>query len=512
MSGGWSDRVGPRRRGSPCPPGSPRSPFIALALAISVTAPPSRAAEPSRAAAPSRATAPPSRAVEPAARPAPWLRRHLPTPHRLEPGVFVGVFAPHGEHELYDRGKTWAPYAKVAATLGLRLAYYPLRFLGAELEGAVTPTSAVGPTSAGGTSRALLYAGRGHLIAQLPLASVVPFVVLGGGVLGARSDLLGGDVDLVSHFGGGLKFYVHRYVGVRLDVRGTVGSRQGPVGARIVHPEATLGVIVPLGLQARDSDGDHLYDPGQRARPTDACPQEPGPARTRGCPDRDADAIADRDDRCPAQAGLPARNGCPALRDGDGDGVYDPDQVDIPPPGGDRCPDVAGRVEQIGCPAIDSDGDGALDPDDRCPDAAEVTNGYQDDDGCPDAVPVDVAALVGTLRGIQFGFMSAAIAPGSQSALDHAVAVMRDNPTIRLEIQGHTDAEGDPALNLALSQRRAEAVRGYMISAGIDGERLRAVGHGGDRPIADNDLEAGRAQNRRIELHLLDTSDRVVEP
>jgi OOP family OmpA-OmpF porin len=453
---------------------------------------------------------PAARVAEPNARPVrpPWLRRHLPTRHRLEPGVFVGVFAPHARHELYDRHQPWLPYAKAAPTLGLRLAYYPLRPLGLEIEGALTPT-AIDSVYGG---RALLYAGRAHLIAQLPLASIVPFVLLGGGLLGARSDLLGNDVDLTSHFGGGLKIYAHRYLGVRLDVRGTVGSGHLTGGSRVVYPEATLGLVVPLGLQARDSDGDGLYDPGQKARPVDACPEQPGARRHTGCPDRDGDEIVDRDDRCPVEPGLPARRGCPALRDRDNDGVFDPGQADIPPPGGDLCPDVVGRTDQIGCPAPDTDGDGLVDPDDRCPREPEVFNGYEDTDGCPDVVPVDVVALVGTLRGINFAFMSAAITPDSRPALDQAVAVMRDNPTIRLEIQGHTDNDGKPELNLDISRRRAEAVRAYMITAGVDGERLRAIGYGGDRPIADNAIEAGKAQNRRIELRLLDASDKVVSP
>jgi outer membrane protein OmpA-like peptidoglycan-associated protein len=108
--------------------------------------------------------------------------------------------------------------------------------------------------------------------------------------------------------------------------------------------------------------------------------------------------------------------------------------------------------------------------------------------------------------------MSDAITPDSRPALDHAVAVMRDNPTIRLEIQGHTDTDGKADLNLELSRHRAEAVRTYMIAAGVEGERLRAIGYGGDRPIADNASEAGKAQNRRIELRLLDTRDKVVSP
>ena len=432
----------------------------------------------------------------------PWIQRFRPTAPRLEPGVFAGAVFPGQNHELYAYDKDWQPYARAAPTFGLRLAYLPLRFLGAELEGALGPVTVV-DAMAEDNSRALLFAARGHLIAELPLASIVPFILLGGGLLGTRGDALGSDRDLVAHFGGGVKVHVHRNVAVRLDLRGTVGSGRGTDTRRVVHPELLLGISVPLGLRGRDSDGDGLFDPGQRARPEDACPAQPGRLRDRGCPDSDADTVPDPDDRCPAETGLVDRRGCPRLRDRDQDHVFDPDQVDIPPPGADRCPDLPGDPAYIGCPPPDSDRDGALDSTDKCPTRSEVWNGYQDDDGCPDDLPVDLTALSGTLRGINFAFMSATITAGSRPALDRAVAVMLTYPSIRIEIQGHTDDEGDATLNQEISRRRAEAVRQYMIRGGVPAERLRAVGLGGARPIADNRSAAGKAKNRRIELLLI---------
>ena len=223
----------------------------------------------------------------------------------------------------------------------------------------------------------------------------------------------------------------------------------------------------------------------------------------RGCPDRDDDHTPDPDDRCPAEPGPDERRGCPRLRDSDADGVYDPGQVDIPPPGGDRCPAIPGELEHIGCPAPDLDPVGVLGASDQCPDKPETWNGFQDDDGCPDELPVDLAALVGTLRGINFAFMSDRITPGSRPSLDHAATVMRTYPSIRVEIQGHTDSEGEAAVNEQVSRRRAESVRQYLIKAGVPPEQLRAVGLGGARPIADNRSAAGKARNRRIELTLI---------
>jgi OOP family OmpA-OmpF porin len=468
----------------------------------------SAAAPADAAAAPAVPAASPTTPDRPAER---WIQRFRPRArHRLEFGVYGGAFFPNRAHELYQPDLPWRAYGRAAPAFGVRAAYLPIPYVGAELEAGVMPVAIEGIMADLDGGRGTLYAVRGHVIGQLPLASVVPFVLIGGGGLGSRSDLLGRDIDLASHFGGGVKIFVHRYVGIRLDVRGTVTSRYSTTGSRVVHPEVLLGVVIPLGLRAADRDGDGSYDPGQRARPVDACPDQPGAVRLRGCPDRDVDTVADPEDRCPDTPGLGERRGCPALTDGDRDGVFDPGQVDIPPPGGDRCPTEAGLADYVGCPPPDSDVDGVADPSDKCVDRAETINGYQDEDGCPDEVPVDVAKFVGTLRGINFAFLSDTITADSRPALDHAVTVMRDNPTIRIEIQGHTDAEGDHDDNVRLSQRRAEAVQAYMIAAGIAADRLRPRGYGGDQPVADNETEAGRARNRRIELRLIDANDKVI--
>jgi OOP family OmpA-OmpF porin len=71
--------------------------------------------------------------------------------------------------------------------------------------------------------------------------------------------------------------------------------------------------------------------------------------------------------------------------------------------------------------------------------------------------------------------------------------------SVRIQISGHTDNVGNPQRNRALSQSRAEAVRAYLVEHGIDGSRVEAIGYGDTRPVASNDTEAGRQQNRRIE-------------
>jgi len=79
---------------------------------------------------------------------------------------------------------------------------------------------------------------------------------------------------------------------------------------------------------------------------------------------------------------------------------------------------------------------------------------------------------------------------------------MRENPTLRLNIEGYTDNTGTAEKNLALSQSRADAVEAYLVKKKIDGSRMTATGFGQDNPVADNKTAAGRAKNRRVELKL----------
>lgn len=144
----------------------------------------------------------------------------------------------------------------------------------------------------------------------------------------------------------------------------------------------------------------------------------------------------------------------------------------------------------------DKDKDTILDVMDSCPTEPETMNGWQDDDGCPDRV-------IRELAGIGFEIDSSRIDSKSTDILERAYAILRDNPTLSVEISGHTSSEGDPTRNLSLSLKRAEAVKAYLVKRGIADTRINTVGHGSDIPIADNGTEDGRRQNRRIEFRIL---------
>ncbi len=107
------------------------------------------------------------------------------------------------------------------------------------------------------------------------------------------------------------------------------------------------------------------------------------------------------------------------------------------------------------------------------------------------------------LRGVNFDFDKSDIRPESRPVLDEAAETLRENPSIRVSVDGHTDSVGTDSYNQALSQRRANAVYRYLVAAGISPGRMEVKGYGESQPVADNSTETGRAQNRRVELRII---------
>jgi len=130
------------------------------------------------------------------------------------------------------------------------------------------------------------------------------------------------------------------------------------------------------------------------------------------------------------------------------------------------------------------------------------TNPLNPDDDLPKA-PVEEAPKVGTviiLEGINFASGSSEISSGSEVVLEKALSTMKNSPEIFVEISGHTDSRSNYAYNMQLSKDRAESVKAWLVSNGIDGIRIETLGFGPDQPVASNDTEEGMLKNRRIEF------------
>lgn len=230
-----------------------------------------------------------------------------------------------------------------------------------------------------------------------------------------------------------------------------------------------------------DTDGDGIQDSA------DACIDEVGTPEMNGCPDQDGDGVADKDDACPEVAGLPALQGCP---DTDGDGVADQN---------DDCPTVKGDKANKGCPWPDTDGDSVLDKDDKCP----TVVGTVANNGCPEVSDETMKKLNDYAKTILFDTAKSSFQKQTYPVLQAMVAILKEYPTAKFALEGHTDSDGKDALNLSLSQSRAAAVRTYLVENGIAADRLTSEGFGETKPVASNKTKAGKAQNRRVEVKLV---------
>mgnify|MGYP001053860886 CR=1 FL=1 len=173
------------------------------------------------------------------------------------------------------------------------------------------------------------------------------------------------------------------------------------------------------------------------------------------------------------------------------------------------------------CEVLDSDGDGVPDYMDKCPGTPKGVE--VDKDGCPLPVvapaaatpvvapapaPAALAPVVApepapaklVLTGVNFDFDRAVIRPDDFDKLDRDVATLREWGDVKVEVAGHTDSIGTDEYNMGLSQRRADAVRNYLVDKGIPAERLTVKGYGESQPVADNATREGRFENRRVEL------------
>ncbi|MBD3333397.1 OmpA family protein [candidate division GN15 bacterium] len=252
-------------------------------------------------------------------------------------------------------------------------------------------------------------------------------------------------------------------------------------------PNTPLGAVVDERGCGIDSDSDGVYDG------LDSCMNTPKGVWVDaiGCAlDTDSDGVYDTYDKCPETPhGVTVDDkGCPI--DTDNDGV--PDYQD-------NCPETMEGLKVLadGCP-IDGDRDGVADSVDQC--LGTPVGVIVDSVGCP--VAERITETITLSDNVKYASGSAELTPAAEEVLDEVVQSLRAYPETRIEIRGFTDATGPTDFNMQLSQERADAVLQYLVSQGIDVDRMTARGFG-ENPeyfVADNATPEGRQKNRRVEI------------
>lgn len=401
-------------------------------------------------------------------------------------------------------------------------------------------------TIAGTSTRVWNVPGYLRLVYNVPLAARAALLLGAGGFYSAWENA---EDDIGANGLVGFRIGLSPVVALRLDGLADYVPSPRLVGDDNLNLHAQLGISALLGAKEPDSDADGV------ANGKDRCPTTPAGERVdaAGCPlDADRDGVSDARDRCPGSPAGQTVDAAGCVPDTDGDGVRDPqdrcpgtpagtvvDSVGCPPDadrdgvadGADRCPATPADtpVDPAGCP-LDSDGDGVVDPSDLCPgtpQGATVTSDgcaadadgdgvYDGIDRCPataagarvDAIGCPALFAPGArslvLEAVTFATGTADLTPRARAALDGVAGSLIGNPSVTVEVAGHTDNTGRRATNLRLSQERAHAVRGYLVRKGVPAEQVTARGYGPDQPVGDNATAAGRAQNRRVELKRTD--------
>jgi len=342
-----------------------------------------------------------------------------------------------------------------AIALGLRAGYNFTKYIGVEGYGLWLPTKI--HADSGQTQEINSYAyGLEGIFHILPNGAFVPFVAVGvGGIHYTATYEFTTENKcnkITADYGAGFKYFLSDNVALRADVRHVI-----PFDSVHNNLLATIGLTFAFG--------------GAKPAPAAAAPAPPAPEPVvKPAPvDSDKDGVIDDLDKCP---GTPA-------------GV---------------------AVDKDGCP-LDSDNDGVADYLDKCPGTPAGVK--VDKDGCPPPVVKEVKPKAAaapeiiekgrtTLR-VLFDTNKDVIKKNSFKDVDNLVSVMKQYPDLNVVIEGHTDNVGSAAYNKKLSQKRADAVKKYMVKKGIDAKRITAEGFGLEKPIADNATKAGKAKNRRVE-------------
>lgn len=360
-----------------------------------------------------------------------------------------------------------------------RFAFRVIRPIAIELGLGIAPTATVSPPSAPAgvtvinphldVAIDLAHGGDGIFsVPFMPFKSRIRFMPYAGGGVGFMA--FSSALRPVTHFSAsiqaGMKIGFWREMGLRVEFRGAF--------YRGVNPAASgPGIFGNLQFMV----GVYYQFGGKIPQPEEPASEPVAPPHAAPPP-------------CTEPASQPVV--AAADPDSDGDGVYDSQ---------DACPTVKGTSVNRGCPPPDQDGDGIPDAADECP----VETGLKEKQGCPEKpiVQEERERLVIRERA-KFELDSAVIAAEYMHALDAVAAFVVQHPEIELiGVYGHSDNQARPAYNMDISQKRAEAVVDYLVSKGVERERLTAKGFGDTRPMAPQGSSRGRAENRRVEFVIL---------
>jgi outer membrane protein OmpA-like peptidoglycan-associated protein len=313
---------------------------------------------------------------------------------------------------------------------------------------------------------------------------VVPFVSAGFGVGTDRFSLYSAYFPV----GGGLQIKANHGSFLLLSV--THNAEKEWYALTKKHTSFGVSYTIPLKGKPKkaielpqapikaDADNDGVDDKD------DLCPNQSGIAKYKGCPipDSDKDGVNDEEDKCPNQSGVAKYKGCP-IPDTDKDGVNDEE---------DKCPTVSGLSRYQGCPIPDTDKDGVNDEEDKCPTIAGISANH----GCADLQPL----LDKATEKIKFASGSIQLTKKQLAPLNDVLQLMKENTSISITVNGHTDNVGARKLNDKLSLRRATVIQKYLVKKGVEANRLSSIGYADTKPIADNKTAKGRAANRRVDM------------
>lgn len=339
-----------------------------------------------------------------------------------------------------------------------------------------------------------------------PQKRLIPFLALGGGVLNVDNETDSVASGIVS-YGGGFKYRLASFLLLRLEMRHNLVYKSELKN----NFETSAGLTFALGLTepkkaepVRDSDGDGIIDTD------DACPGTPKDVKIdkRGCPlDDDNDGVPDFRDRCPGTfKGTPVDlEGCeqipslpvPEQAEGAADSASEKKEEPIVP--AEVPAPVVAEISSVPVETVVS-----------APVVAEAPAVVEE---TAPLVPSPAAAAVEQqaaedatdLKGfsaITFEYNSFRVSEGSRDALLRIAEVMAKNPKLSVRLEGHCDERGSDEFNLALGEKRALAVKKYLVRLGVTARRISVFSYGKEKPVVAGSTEEAWAKNRRVEFFI----------